>query len=178
MSCGDGRGRVLWLVLVVAGVIVGCGGLSNDEAGRLVLNYNEQVVKAFREADATLVDEVAGNGEARKITGLIGVRLDREVILDAELLEMEIEGVRREPETVFVRTRESWRYQERRLGSGEPTGPPSDDRYEMLYELRRMDGRWVVDAIRFASPPQVGRPLPGWASGGSVPHGPGEGETQ
>ncbi|MFV2073400.1 MAG: hypothetical protein ACC742_12210 [Thermoanaerobaculales bacterium] len=178
MSRGDGRGPVLWLVLVLSGAIVGCGGFSNDEARRLVLTYNERVAKAFREADATLVDEVAGDKEARKITGLIGVRLDREVILDAELLGIDFENVRRESATVLVRTRESWRYQERRLGDGEPTGPPSDDRYEMLYELRRMDGRWVVDAIRFASPPQVGRPLPGWASGGSVPHGPGGGETQ
>ena len=135
-----------------------CQGLPDDEARRLVERYNRVVCEAYRRADVTLIDPVVGPNEGRKLTGLIGVRLDAGITLDAELLELQIVGVDQSSEELRVRTSETWSYRDRRIGSGEQVGEESLDEYEMLYVFKMFADTWKVDEIRFATPPRVGRP--------------------
>ena len=55
-----------------------------------------------------------------------------------------------------VRRDEPYRESERRIGSGEQIGPESFDTYEMEYLFIIMDGRWMMEKLRFTSPPKVG----------------------
>jgi hypothetical protein len=138
-------------------LVAGCHNLDEAKATRLVRAYNDKVIEAFKTGDARLVEGVAGPKEAKKLTGLIGVKLDQGLTLDAQLLEFKVLKVEPGEDQVVVETAEQWYYRERRIGSGEPVGQDSRDQYRMRYVLRQWDSRWVVDEIQFAAPPQVGR---------------------
>lgn len=164
-GAGDHRRRPgFWVgvALLGAGLASGCGrggSLSAERAERLVRAYNQRLIEAYRSSDPELLEGVAGPSECRKILGLIGVKSDQGISLDATLLSLAVRGVeRRAAGTVVVTTEEAWRYADRRIGSGETVGEPSADHYRMAYHLERLKaGTWVVGQVRFASPPLVGR---------------------
>ncbi|MBI5494966.1 MAG: hypothetical protein HY904_08045 [Deltaproteobacteria bacterium] len=146
-----------WMLLLGGLWLGGCRQFTDASAEKTVRAYNARVIEAYRSADPALVEPVAGPDEAKKLTGSIGVKVDQGITLDSELLELSVDSVRRTDERVTVVTRESWRYRDRRIGTGEQVGQSSQDRYHMEYDLQRVDGTWKVVETRFASPPQVGR---------------------
>ncbi len=158
-------------LVLLALALPACQKVSPAEAERLVERYNRAVAEAYRRGDITLVDGVVGPAEGKRLTGLIGVRLDMSMTLDADLLSLEVTGVEQIEGELRIRTQESWRYRDRRIGSGEQVGEESLDFYDMLYILRRLDGEWVVDETRFASPPQVGRTTTPWGADPRILHG-------
>jgi hypothetical protein len=158
--------------LIIALVLAGCGRPSREQARQLVERYNKAVSEAYRRADVKLIDPVVGPAEGSKLTGLIGVRLDMGLTLDSQLLFLEVTGVEPKKGELRVQTRERWRYCDRKIGTGERVGEESLDSYEMLYIFKRLNKEWVVDEIRFATPPQVGRRATTWAvahSAGKAP---------
>lgn len=147
-----------WLALLAPG----CERATPPDARRLVERYNQLVCTAYRHGDATLAAPVVGPNEGRKLSGLISARLEVGLALDAELLALEITATERNATDLRVRTRERWHYRDRRLGSDAPVGEESFDEYAMLYVFTPRDRGWVVDEIRFTSPPQVGRKQTPW----------------
>jgi hypothetical protein len=141
-----------------------CGRVSEREARALVERYNQVVCDAYRRSDIQLIDSVvASEGTAgRNLTGLIGVRMDMGIILDAHLDELRITGVDQRRDGLQVRTQERWSYQDRRQGTGEQVGDASVDHYEMLYQFKKVKGAWLVTDTTFAAPPQVGRKATPW----------------
>jgi hypothetical protein len=156
MSWSTRTARALALVPLL-GVLPACGRLSDAEAEALVRRYDERLVEAYRLGDVRLVEPVVGPGQARRLAGLIGVKLDEGLTLDARLDAFALRGVEREKDEVVVRTEERWTYRDRAVGSGAQVGEASRDRYDMRYHLRRLEGRWVVDRIAFDAEPVVGR---------------------
>jgi hypothetical protein len=148
--------RRIWPLATLA-ALAACGWMSNAEAVKLVRSYNAHVIDAYRAGDVRLVDSVVGPEEGKKLTGLIGVKLDMGVTMDAKVLEFRVLGVERRKDEVVVRTEERWYYRDVKIGTGEQVGQDSADHYVMRYHLRKPEGRWVVDAIVFDQPPEVGR---------------------
>lgn len=167
------RRALLWLVPMLA--VASCRRKGRDEARRLVERYNRVVCEAYRRGDVRLIDPVVGPKEGKRLTGLIGVRLDMGITLDAELLHLEVTGVEEcageSGEELRVRTKERWHYRDRKIGTGEQVGEESYDSYEMLYLFAKIDGRWLVDEIRFTTPPEVGRKTTPWSSDRRTLHG-------
>jgi hypothetical protein len=136
------------------------------------------VTEAYRRADPTLVESVAAPDESRRLLGLIGVKQDLGVTLDATLLELDLTGSARSGDDLHVTTRERWRYRDRQLGTGTPVGAESTDDYALDYHFRRYGAAWKVERVQFTSPPRVGAPLhdppsPGTAAPkGASPPGP------
>jgi hypothetical protein len=152
-------------------LVAACGRLSDDRAVALVRHYNQQNIEAFRTGDARITEPYTGIEEGKKLLGLIGVRLDQGRTLDAELLEFEPLGVSREGDAVLVRTRERWHWLERKIGTGQPLGLDSTDRYLMTYRLEKVDGAWVVAGTEFTEPPVIGRPWSNWDTSPRDLHG-------
>jgi hypothetical protein len=148
-------GWALACALVLAAA--SCTRLSDEDAVKVVRAYDRQLVEAFRAGDATLIERVAGDSEAKKITGLVGVKVDQDLFLDAELEEFRVLGVKRSGSVVLVDTEERWYYRDRRIGSGATVGQDSRDRYRIRYTLGKARAGWVVDHLEFRSPPEVGR---------------------
>ncbi len=174
--------RCILSSLVLLLTLASCKRMTRDKARKLVERYNKVVCEAYRRADVTLIDPVVGPKEGKKLTGLIGVRLDMGITLDAEMLSLEVAGIEEADgeagRELRVRTKERWHYRDRKIGTGEQVGEESYDSYEMLYLFRMIDGKWMVDKIRFTSTPQVGRKTTPWASERKVLHGIGRSATE
>jgi hypothetical protein len=143
---------------VMAAVVVACGGTGGQEEARAaVRRYLARMAEAYRTADVTPVDPLVGDAVGRRLLGLIGVKRDMGVALDARLLELEFTSVRVEAELLVAETRERWYYADRKLGTGEQVGPDSIDAYAMRYRFSRQQGRLVLEDLEFIAEPVVGR---------------------
>jgi hypothetical protein len=149
----------------------GCDRFGPSEAEALVRRYNQRNIQAFRTGDARLTEETSGEAEGRKLVGLIGVRADLGLVLDSTLLELQVTEVRRAGDRWEVETRERWHWQQRRADGGAAVGPDSTDAYWVRYRLAKEGDRWVVQAIEFTRPPQVGTTLPPWSASARDLHG-------
>ena len=150
------------LLLLTLGLTTGCGRSAMDQARQLVEHYNQIVSEAYRRGDVKLIDPVVGPNEGKKLTGLIGVRLDLGLTLDSHLLSLEVTGVEKSKGELRITTKESWRYRDRKIGTGEQVGEESLDSYEMRYVFKKIGQLWLVDEILFTAPPQVGRKQMPW----------------
>lgn len=164
------RSRLVFATWVLVVALAACQRVSVEEAKELVERYNRVVSEAYRRGDVGLIGPVVGPNEGKKLTGLIGARLDLGITLDAKLLSVEVTGVEQSRDGLRVRTKERWRYRDLRIGSGEQVGEESVDSYEMLYVLRPIDRAWVVDEIRFTAPPHIGRRTTPWGADSRALH--------
>ncbi|MGC4116856.1 MAG: hypothetical protein QM765_20300 [Myxococcales bacterium] len=164
---------ILAIAFVLTASGAGCTrGLSDGDAQRLVRSYNDKLIEAYRTGDEKVVDPLVGDEEGKKLLGLIGVKLDMGLTLDASLVELKWRGVERPTEgEAHVLTEERWHYRDRRIGSGETVGQESDDHYAMRYVLKKVSSRWVVSAVSFEQPPSVGRPTAPNTAAPAVFHG-------
>ena len=158
------------LPLLFVCVLTGCHPSPSQQARQLIERYNQVVAEAYRRGDVRLVDSVVGPNEGKKLTGLIGVRLDLGLTLDSQLLSLEVTGVEKTKDEMRVQTQERWRYRDRKIGTGEQVGEESLDSYQMLYIFKKMERAWLVDEIRFTSTPQVGRTQTTWVAERPAPH--------
>jgi hypothetical protein len=147
---------------IVAAALLALGackpsGPSDEESRALVKAYLEKLVQAYRASDEELVDRLVTENEARKLIGLIGVKRDVGVVLDAELLELAFLRVERRDGAAYVDTRERWHYRDRAIGSGAQVGDESTDEYQVRYRLVRDRGALKVDQLEFVAEPKVGR---------------------
>ena len=164
------RPFLISLILLSA---LACGRVSPGQARSLVARYNEVVSEAYRRNDITLIDPVVGPNAAdgRRLTGLIGVRVDMGLTLDAHLESLEILGVEQSGKDLRIRTRERWRYRDLETKTGRQVGEASVDLYEMLYRFEKQKGVWMVEETSFASQPQVGRKEVPWSMDVRDAHG-------
>ena len=162
----------VWLLL--AGSLAftsGCDRVSPAQAKQLVERYNQVVSEAYRRGDVRLIDPVVGPNEGKKITGLIGVRLDLGITLDSQLQSLEVTGFEQAKASLTVRTKERWSYRDLKIGTGAQVGESSQDAYEMTYSFTNVNKLWLVDEIKFAAPPQVGRTNMPWVADRAALHG-------
>jgi hypothetical protein len=173
------RWRLAVAVLCGLGVL-SCNRVTSADARQLVENYARAVSEAYRQCDIGLIDSVVGPNakEGKQLTGLIGVRLDMGITLDAQLLSLEVTGVEQTKDELRVRTKERWRYRDLKIGTGTQVGDESLDSYELLYAFRKIDKQWMVEETRFTAPPQVGRQIIPWQADREFLHGMSEPQTE
>ena len=165
--------RTTLIPLALLLLTLGCGWNSNRKAKALVTRYNEVVCEAYRKGDILLIDSVVGPNakDGTRLTGLIGVRADMGITLDAHLEALEVLGVEQTKEDLRVRTREQWRYRDFQTKTGVQVGEASVDHYEMLYHFKRHKGAWLVEETKFTATPQVGRKEVPWSMEARDAHG-------
>jgi hypothetical protein len=157
-----------WAVLVLAaGVALGCqrgaGGAGDpvrQEGERAVRTYLEKMIEAYRVSDQEIVDPYVGEAHGLRLLGLIGVKRDAGITLDAEVTELVFEAAERQGDDLLVTTRERWSYRDRKIGTGAQVGEASVDAYHLRYRFRREGGRLKLMETEFLEPPQVGRAAP------------------
>lgn len=153
----------LLLVAVAIAALASCKGGGKAEAEQAVRTYLARLADAYRTSDASLVDPLVSEAQGLKLVGLIGVKRDAGVVLDAKLLDLQFTRVEREGNQWVLETRERWYYKDRKIGSGEQVGQDSTDAYSMRYRFSRKDDRLVLEDLAFVGQPVVGRsvaPMP------------------
>jgi hypothetical protein len=149
--------------LVLAALLASCRGGTREEAEQAVRTYLTRLVDAYRTSDASLVDPLVNDQQGLKLVGLIGVKRDAGVVLDAKLLEIQFDRAAREGDQWVVETRERWYYRDRKIGTGEQMGEDSTDSYAMRYRFGRKGDRLILEDLEFIGEPRVGRkeaPMP------------------
>lgn len=150
--------RNAWIAATVVLVTAaGCGHRDRRDGEQAVRVYLDKVIEAYRVSDEGIVDPYVGDEHALRLVGLIGVKRDAGLTLDARLLEISFERVERAGDRLSVFTRERWHYADRKIGTGAQVGQDSMDSYHNRYDLIRKGDRWVVEQITFVDPPVVGR---------------------
>ena len=161
-----------WLLLAGSlAFAAGCDRVSPTQAKQLVERYNQVVSEAYRRGDVRLIDPVVGVNEGKKLTGLIGVRSDMGITLDSKMQSLEITRVEQAKNSLRVHTKERWCYRDLKIGTGAQVGQASQDAYEMTYIFTNISQTWLVDEIKFAAPPQVGRTNTPWVADRAILHG-------
>lgn len=166
--------RTKFLVSVLLLLLsTGCWRVSASDARILVLRYNEAICEAYRTGDILKIDGVVGPDapDGRRLTGLIGARVDMGIFLDAHMVSMEVLGQEQTGDHLLVRTRERWRYRDIHKATGAQVGDASEDYYEMSYDFMNHKGTWLVEETKFATPPQVGRKGVPWSMDVRDAHG-------
>jgi hypothetical protein len=149
-----------WLASACQPGAAGSTGDARAEGEKAVRTYLDKMVEAYRTSDQEIVDPYVGEAHALKLLGLIGVKRDAGITLDATVTELVFEGAERKGEDLFVTTRERWHYRDRQIGTGKQVGEESVDAYHLRYRFRREGGRLKLQETEFLEPPQVGRAAP------------------
>jgi hypothetical protein len=150
-------------VLAAVALLAACRGGNKEEAEQAVRTYLARLVEAYRTADVSLVDPLVSDQQALKLVGLIGVKQDAGVVLDAKIVDLQFVRAERDGAGWVVETKERWYYRDRKIGSGEQVGQDSTDSYAMRYRFVRKEGHLVLDDLEFVGEPVVGRksaPMP------------------
>jgi len=133
-----------WAVAVLAA----CSS-DRSEAERAVRAYDEALVAAYRANDPALVAPRVTARELRKVTALIDLKRSNGIVLESTLESLEVESASRPaPDRLQVSTRERWRYFDRPLAPGSPTGQVFVAVMALDYQLVREGGAWKVDELR------------------------------
>jgi hypothetical protein len=166
------------LTIAALALTSGCHAADEREGQAAVQRYLDLLAKAYRASDAELVDPLLGDEQGLKVTGLIGVKRDMGLVLDATLLQIEFDKVTRDGAALVVETRERWKYLDRRIGTGQPAGPESTDAYRMRYRFERKEGKLLLADLSFIEAPEVGQAGPAYRLPVEAAHGspPGRGD--
>lgn len=148
------RSRVLALLLAAAACSADKG---RAEAEAAVRTYLVKVVEAYRTGSIEPVDPLVADDHGRRLLGLIGVKQDAGVVLDAKLLDLQFVNATQQGDGWLVETKERWYYADRKIGTGQQVGQDSTDAYDMRYRFVRKDGKLLLEELEFATPPVVGR---------------------
>lgn len=157
----------------------GCGRWQLARDGEAAVRaYNDAIVVAYRLNDPRGLEKVAGGDEVRRLTALIDLKRNGNLALESRLEELVVLGV--EPlgtDRMTVATRERWRYSDRALKPGMPTGPVFVADLWMTWELGRARGAWRVlrgrtERSEYLEPPgfQPGAPAPAAQGARAEPH--------
>jgi hypothetical protein len=151
------------VALLASGCRPGSKGQADEarqEGERAVRTYLDKMIEAYRLSDQEIVDPYVGEAHALRLLGLIGVKRDAGITLDAQVTELVFEGAERKGDDLFVTTRERWHYRDRKIGTGAQVGEESTDAYHLRYRFRREGGKLKLMETEFLDPPQVGRAAP------------------
>jgi hypothetical protein len=151
-----------WLFAAAAAfaLVAGSAACQRDRRGEVeqaVRTYLERLVAAYAASDETLVDPLVGEEQGRRLVGLIGVKSDTGIALEAKLLELSFVKVEGRGDEWTAETEEQWAYRDVGLKTRQQVGAPSVDRYAVRYTFVRKDGKLILEGVEFTEPPQVGR---------------------
>jgi len=149
-------------------------GCNRDQAlgERLVRAYNDAAMAAYAAGDFSRLAEVAGSAEQRKVQALVDFKTGAGVRLESRLEKLDVTGVSHpKPDQLLVSTTERWRYHDRPVQPGRPSGPELKATMKLTYDFRREAGSWKLDTVRSVSTEYDG-PRPESAHDGQGPSSP------
>jgi hypothetical protein len=134
-------------LLVALAALAACGG-DRADAERAVRAYDAALIAAYRGGDPAPLAPVATAREVQKVTALLDLKRAGGLVLESALEMLEVGAVERpERDRLRVRTRERWRYFDRRAAGGQ-AGETLVALVELDYDLVREEGAWKVAATR------------------------------
>ena len=136
------RGSAVASLLLLAA----CQG-APAEASRAVREYDDQLVRAYAGGNASPLANLASAKELGRVQVLIDLKSAGKLVLESRIESFEVTSASTSGDMATVETRERWRYHDRHLEPGKPTGPEFVADMRMRYALVREGGRWKVQSV-------------------------------
>ena len=127
-------------------LIGACQGASTDLA-KAVRAYDDALVRAYAGGNASTLANLATAKEAGRVQVLIDLKTSGKLVLESKIESFEVTSASTSGDVATVETRERWRYHDRHLEPGKPTGPEFVADMRMRYALVREGGRWKVESV-------------------------------
>lgn len=144
------RGLKIALALVVVGALAATAawfGLryrQRLQVQRTISEYDVALAAALYDLKPEAMRPHTADREFTRVSNYISSLWGRDVFMEAELLELELESVRSEDPTVTVLAREKWRYVERDKQTGKQLHAPTEEEQLLTYTLVPEDDGFVV----------------------------------
>ena len=124
-----------------------CHTVTSD-AERMVRDYNEALIVAYRTGNTSKLAEVADEREVRLVRTLIDTKRTAGLALESVLESLAVTGVDTgSRDDMTIETRERWRYHDRSLKRGVMPGNRFVAEMAMRYNWRRIGGKWKVGSV-------------------------------
>lgn len=115
------------------------------EAAALVRAYNDAVILAYRTAGYDALKSVATPEEWGRVVVLVDLKTSNGLVLESELQALEVTRVENvNPDLMKVSTKERWKYWDRAVKPGTPSGTVFVADTTLVYEFVRMEGAWKM----------------------------------
>jgi len=140
-------------VCVLAFAIIFSGCASNEppdqqsELKTIIAKYNNAIVEAYKNQNFEYLTQVATEEELNKIGIIINSYRQSDQIMEAEIRKIDFREVKIDGDKAVVKTSEDWSYRWLNYKTGQEVEPPQDIHYELLYQVIKKDGKWLVDAV-------------------------------
>ena len=159
------------LATAVLAAAAACSRPAGD-AARAVREYDDVLVRAYRDGDTSGMARVASAKEAGRVRVLVDLKSAGKLVLESTLESFEVVRADVAPggDRATVETRERWRYFDRHLRPGDAPGPTFVADMSMRYDLVREDGRFKVGGVTTLANTYVG-PAPSGGAGAGHGHG-------
>lgn len=141
--------RLLLLSLISVVLFFGCtrnvADTRDAELKVVIAKYNNALVEAYKNQNPAPLREVVGDNEVRKIGTIVESFLQSDEIMEAELVKINFKEIKIDAAKAEVRTSEDWRYRWVHIKTGKETEPVEDIHYDMLYNMAKKDGKWLIE---------------------------------
>jgi len=140
-----------WLLLLSV-IISSCKSGAEKYEEQLIRNavsrYNTLLQEVYAGGNISLLDDVAGEGERRRIDVNIITMKNEGKYLKARLKELRFKSVRIiSPEEAEVITSEKWEYAHMNLFTNVQISDTKLEEMNMVYSLIKENNRWIVDYV-------------------------------
>ncbi len=135
--------------LCLIAVLVVCSACHTaSDAERIVRDYNEVLITAYRTGNTSKLAEVAGEKEVRIVRTLIDTKRAAGLVLESALESLSVNGVTAGgADDMTIETRERWRYHDRSLEQVRAPEKRLVAEMTMRYDCRRIGGKWKVEKV-------------------------------
>jgi hypothetical protein len=143
----------LFILITIPVVVVSVKNfLHVRQLEKIVIRYNELLVRGYSDMNMTPLREVAGEEQIQReyyhmaALGESGVRIVSE-LKDFKIIDVNFET----GDMAHVKTRETWDYQHINIDTNKSEGKIEGFIYNLTYTLVRQNGKWIVDSIKSVS---------------------------
>lgn len=133
--------------LIALLVVISCD--KKDDPLKIVRDYNEALIYAYKSGDIRNLTKVAGEREVGIISVLIDTKRNAGLVLEASLEEIRVLRTEKtDRDAMLISTLERWRYFDRPIQPGKEAGPVIKADMEVQYECKKENGAWKVMKVK------------------------------
>jgi hypothetical protein len=140
---------LLALLLLIALVLPGCRAKNPEEAAvkATIMRYNQLVSEGYRTHNMNPLSQVTTRGQAEKLYYHMAAIGEGRLRMDATLKTITFDKFEfQKPGEALVETAETWDFKHVVETSGKTYAEEKDFVYQMGYQLKKAEGRWIIQS--------------------------------
>lgn len=114
-----------------------------------IVKYNVALIKAYRHVNIKALNGIASSRQISKVNAIIYGMYGDGIYMESDLVDIEyVEFIKKDEESLDVRTREEWRWRHVDIKTREEVKPWVKVEQKITYHMIRDNKkRWIVDSL-------------------------------